>query len=49
MTPHIAVRRRSISGAALRNKKLDKKLRQAVDQIGGTVVIVWGGKAYRIQ
>lgn len=30
-------------------KKLDAGLRSIADNLGGTVVIVWGGKAYRIQ
>ena len=30
-------------------KKLDAGLRQTVERLGGTVVIVWKGKAYRIQ
>ena len=30
-------------------KKLDQDLRQTVERLGGTVVIVWKSKAYRIQ
>lgn len=30
-------------------KKLDSGLRSVADNLGGTVVIVWNGKAYRIQ
>ena len=30
-------------------KKLDSGLRNIADTIGGTVVLVWKGKAYRVQ
>ena len=29
--------------------KLDAGLRSIADQLGGTVVVLWGGKAYRIE
>jgi hypothetical protein len=30
-------------------QKLDSGLRSIADSLGGTVVVLWGGKAYRIQ
>ena len=40
---------KKISRGSDRYKKLDGDLRSIANELGGTVVIVWKGTAYRIQ